>query len=93
MRLAILAQKLSENSIRALLKMKRRAQKVQGLKTQYQRLRRKLTSLDRKIQKMSTGATTLDRGTPKHRRLSPAGRRRIVLAQKRRWAKKRPSRS
>ena len=87
MRLAALAQKLSENSIRSLLRMKRQAQKVKGLKAQYQKLHRKLAAIDRRIQKMSTGATSLSR--PKAtRRLSAAGRRRIVLAQKRRWAKK-----
>ena len=61
MRLAALAQKLSEDSIRALLRMKRQGRKLQGLKTQYRRLRRRLATLDRRIQKLSTGATTLDR--------------------------------
>ncbi len=87
MKLAALAQRLSESSIRSLLKMKRQGRKLKALKTQYQGLRRKLASLDRKIQKLSTGATSLSR--PKaRRRLSAAGRRRIVLAQKRRWAQK-----
>ena len=88
MRLAALAQKLSEDSIRALLRMKRQGRKVQVLKTQYQRLRRKLATLDRKIQKLSTGATSLSAPKTKRRRLSASGRRLIVLAQRRRWARK-----
>ncbi|GEM_PF-6987664 len=89
MRLMNLAERLSENSIRALLRMKRQGRRLKILKTQYGRLRRKLATLDRRIQKLSTGATSLS-AAPKAKRgrLSAAGRRRIILAQKRRWAGK-----
>lgn len=82
MRLTQLAQTLSEDAIRQLLKLKRSSARIQALQKQRGKLMRQLVALDRRLGKAAGKAI----GMPTKRRLSPAGRRRIILAQKRRWA-------
>ena len=82
MQLTRLAQKLSENSIRKLLKLKRQHRKVKALKRTLAATLTKAARLAKRIATIEVGGQAKPRG----RRLSAAARRRISRAQKRRWA-------
>ncbi len=81
MRLAKLAEKLSEDSIRELLKLKRRSQKVGKLKKELAGFLKKAARVAWQIAKLEGKVASRPR-----RRLSAAGRKKISLAQKKRWA-------
>lgn len=85
MRLTTLAEKLSEASIRNLLVLKRRAFKVKGLKRQHDRLMQQAKHLERQISALMNREVSMGRARPK-RRISAGARRRISIAQKKRWA-------
>ena len=82
MRMQRLADSLSEDAIRNLLKLKRQGRKVAGLK-------KALTGLLRKAERVAKQIAKIEgKGAPRpKRKLSAAGRKRIAQAQKRRWAK------
>ena len=90
MRLTQLAESLSESAIRQLLKLKKGSARMKALQKQRAKLMKQLAALDRKLGKAAGKAIGI---TPKRRRLSAAGRRRIILAQKRRWAAARAKKS
>ena len=81
MRMQRLADSLSEDAIRNLLKLKRQGRKVAGLKKALTGLLKKATKVAKQIAQIE------GKGVPRpKRRISAAGRRRIAQAQKRRWA-------
>lgn len=86
------------NLIAAIQQLERRALKATKLaaaeRARAQALRGKLQSIRRLagILGASMGRTRIT-GVRKKRRLSPAGRARIIAAQKRRWAKARAARA
>ena len=81
MRLAQLAERLSVDSIRSLLKLKRRVSRLKTLQAEERRLRRQLTAVERKIRSLGAASARKRRS-----RLSAAARERIRQAQKKRCA-------
>ncbi len=85
---------LSVEDLKALIKQKRKEEKVAPLREERDRLAARLAKIERKIEKLLGEAkpgrkTGRKPGRPPkkaRRRLSPEARARIIAGQKRRWA-------
>ena len=87
-----LAQRLSVEQLEALIEAKKRLQKVAPLERKRDRLLKAAAKLQKKIDRLLDGgkaAAGRKPGRPRgrKRKLSAAARRKIVQAQKARWAK------
>ena len=96
MKNARLVQKLSVDELKALIQAKKKLDKVEPLKKKRDRLLKAAAKIQMKINRLLAGTKAVkSAGRPagkpgrprKRRRLSAAARRKIVQAQKARWAK------
>lgn len=88
MKIANLVRKLSLAQLREMLKSKQRSERLAPLEAKRGRLLAALAKVDRGIALLSGGTVEAAQAKPERkRRLSAAGRRRIIAATKARWAR------